>query len=159
MAHVVPAEPDRRRRRRLTKHPPARRGTGTRAAADRVRGHRDRAAGRVPVLQARRGDHGGRDLMSMIDVRFDAVSKRYRLDTSARGTGSASRDFWAVRDVSFDVQHGETLGLIGHNGAGKSTILKLLSRITAPTEGTITLNGRVAALIEVGSGFHPELSG
>ena len=61
--------------------------------------------------------------------------------------------------MSFDVGRGETLGIIGHNGAGKSTILKLLSRITAPTRGTITLEGRVAALIEVGSGFHPELSG
>jgi lipopolysaccharide transport system ATP-binding protein len=97
--------------------------------------------------------------MSMIDVRFDAVSKRYRLDAAARGAGAAGRDFWAVRDISFDVQHGETLGLIGHNGAGKSTILKLLSRITAPTEGTITLNGRLAALIEVGAGFHPDLTG
>jgi ABC-type polysaccharide/polyol phosphate transport system ATPase subunit len=97
--------------------------------------------------------------MSMIHVSFDAMSKRYRLDAAARGAGPASRDFWAVRDVSFDVRHGETLGLIGHNGAGKSTILKLLSRITAPTEGTITLNGRLAALIEVGAGFHPDLTG
>jgi ABC-type polysaccharide/polyol phosphate transport system ATPase subunit len=97
--------------------------------------------------------------MAAIDVRFDAVSKRYRLGRSARGAVGETREFWAVRDVSFDVPHGETLGLIGHNGAGKSTILKLLSRITAPTAGTITLNGRLAALIEVGSGFHPELTG
>ncbi|HEX6974460.1 MAG TPA: ABC transporter ATP-binding protein [Vicinamibacterales bacterium] len=90
----------------------------------------------------------------MIDVSFDRVSKRYRLRQPDGGG-----DFWALRDVTFQVAHGETLGLIGHNGAGKSTILKLLSRITAPTSGEIRLNGRLAALIEVGSGFHPELTG
>jgi lipopolysaccharide transport system ATP-binding protein len=96
----------------------------------------------------------------MIDIRFDAVSKRYRIKRPASpGDAPAPGDFWAVRDVSFDVPHGETLGIIGPNGAGKSTVLKMLSRITAPTQGTITLEGRVAALIEVGSGFHPELTG
>ena len=94
----------------------------------------------------------------MIAVKFDDVSKRYRLRGPA-GRERWNEDFWAVRDVSFDVAQGETLGIIGHNGAGKSTILKLLSRITAPSKGTITLNGRLAALIEVGSGFHPELTG
>ncbi len=77
-------------------------------------------------------------------VTFDRVSKKYRLRK-----GRGADEFWAVRDVSFDVTRGETLGIIGHNGAGKSTLLKLLSRITAPTEGTITLEGRLAALIEV----------
>ena len=93
----------------------------------------------------------------MIDIHFDRVSKRYRV--ARTGGGRRTEDFWAVRDVSFEVPHGETLGIIGRNGAGKSTLLKLMSRITAPTNGEITLDGRVAALIEVGSGFHPELTG
>jgi ABC-type polysaccharide/polyol phosphate transport system ATPase subunit len=94
----------------------------------------------------------------MIDVAFDRVSKRYRVRQSA-AAGGRLQDFWAVREVSFDVARGEAFGLIGHNGAGKSTILKMLSQITAPTQGEIRLAGRVAALIEVGSGFHPELTG
>ncbi len=68
-------------------------------------------------------------------------------------------EFWALRDVSFAVAEGETLGIIGHNGAGKSTILKLLSKVTVPTSGEIRIYGRLSALIEVGSGFHPELTG
>ena len=92
----------------------------------------------------------------MLAVRFDSVAKKYRLRQPAT---RKHEDFWAIRDISFDVARGETLGIVGHNGAGKSTILKLLSRITAPTRGTITLDGRVAALIEVGSGFHPDLTG
>src|SRR5215217_2547043 len=105
----------------------------------------------------------------MIDLELKKVSKKYRIRREAQSNSSVLRklvslrkrneDFWALKDISFSVQRAEALGIIGHNGAGKSTILKLLSRITTPSSGEIMINGRLSALIEVGSGFHPELTG
>jgi ABC-type polysaccharide/polyol phosphate transport system ATPase subunit len=105
----------------------------------------------------------------MVDLSLNHVSKRYSISDDNHNPPRKrpafnflrrkSRDTWALRDVSFQVEEGESLGIIGNNGAGKSTILKLLSRITSPTSGEIQIRGRLAALVEVSSGFHPELSG
>ncbi len=78
---------------------------------------------------------------------------------TGRGDGSEGETLWALKDINFTVEQGEVLGIIGRNGAGKSTLLKILSRATAPTEGKIKVKGRVASLLEVGTGFHPDLTG
>jgi lipopolysaccharide transport system ATP-binding protein len=87
------------------------------------------------------------------------VAARWAHGSAAANEGGNRPDFWALRGVTLDVKHGDVLGIIGRNGVGKSTLLKLLSQITEPTEGSIGINGRVASLLEVGTGFHPELTG
>jgi lipopolysaccharide transport system ATP-binding protein len=90
---------------------------------------------------------------------FRAVASALNGRRSAVGSQSSDNYIWALKDVSFEVKQGEVVGVIGHNGAGKSTLLKILSRITVPTEGEVDICGRVGSLLEVGTGFNPELTG
>jgi len=110
--------------------------------------------------------------MSDVAIKVENISKLYQIgDTSSgslresiaglftSGKQKNTADFWALKDISFEVKKGEAVGIVGKNGAGKSTLLKVLSRITEPTQGRIEINGRVSSLLEVGTGFHPELTG
>src|SRR5687768_17682160 len=96
------------------------------------------------------------------DVLVDTVYAPVRLAKAMIGRSDRKMNqnhIWALKDVSFDLEEGKVLGIVGRNGAGKSTLLKILSRVTEPTEGTVTVRGRVGSLLEVGTGFHPELTG
>ena len=94
-----------------------------------------------------------------LSLRDEIAKFASRFRPGNKDKGQSEQDFWALNDVSFSVQEGEAVGIIGRNGAGKSTLLKILSQITPPTKGQITMRGRVASLLEVGTGFHPELTG
>lgn len=91
----------------------------------------------------------------------DVISNKVKniFHSKSQTINHKSEEFWALKDISFDIQQGDRVGIIGRNGAGKSTLLKVLSRIVTPTKGRITIDGRVASLLEVGTGFHPELTG
>lgn len=113
--------------------------------------------------------------MSDIAIKVENLSKKYFIGAKSNGSlretlvqkwndlssknNSTKEEFWALKDLSFEVKQGEVLGIIGKNGAGKSTLLKILSRITDPTSGNFVIKGRVSSLLEVGTGFHPELTG
>ncbi|MCL6087392.1 MAG: ATP-binding cassette domain-containing protein, partial [Actinobacteria bacterium] len=97
--------------------------------------------------------------LALRDVIANGTKKVVKTITGKSISAFKKEDFWALRNIDFDVEQGDRVGIIGRNGAGKSTLLKLLSRITEPSEGKISIKGRVSSLLEVGTGFHPELTG
>ncbi len=95
-----------------------------------------------------------------IAIRVDKLSKKYHLRYPFSGNEkNQTQELWALKDINFELRRGESVGIIGPNGSGKSTLLKVLSGITSPTSGSVEINGRVAAILDIGSGFHPDLSG
>jgi len=103
--------------------------------------------------------HQQEKYVTLRDILTNVIRKPFRFIRSKVSKNVAKEDFWALKDISFTVDKGEAMGIIGPNGAGKTTLLKILSRITPPTAGKIKLRGRTASLLEVGTGFHPELTG
>lgn len=95
-----------------------------------------------------------------VAIRVQNVSKKFQLRHAIRNeAGEESRDLWALKGISFEIKKGESVGIIGPNGSGKSTLLKILAGVTKPTTGKVEINGRVASILDIGAGFHPELSG